>query len=47
MGWAESSPSLKFPMAIPFSGMLVLGLSLLVYAINRLRKYFTIKTIGT
>jgi len=47
MGWAESSPSLKFPMAIPFAGMLVLGLSLLVYAINRLRKYFTIKTTGT
>jgi TRAP-type C4-dicarboxylate transport system permease small subunit len=47
MGWAESSPSLKFPMAIPFSGLLVLGFSLLVYAINRLRKYFTIKTIGT
>lgn len=44
MGWAESSPSLKFPMAIPFAGMLLLGFSLLVYAIERLRKYFMTKT---
>lgn len=45
MGWAESSPSLKFPMAIPFGGMLILGFSLLVYAIDRLRKNFTTKNI--
>jgi TRAP-type C4-dicarboxylate transport system permease small subunit len=44
MGWAERSPSLKFPMAIPFAGMLILGFSLLVYAVDRLRKYFTNKT---
>lgn len=44
MGWAESSPSLKFPMAIPFAGMLLLGFSLLVYAVDRLRKNFTTKT---
>lgn len=44
MGWAERSPSLKFPMAIPFAGMFILGFSLLVYALDRLRKYFTTKT---
>ena len=38
MGWSESSPSLRFPMAIPFAGMLVLGFSLLVYAADRLRR---------
>lgn len=43
MGWAERSPSLKFPMAIPFAGMLILGFSLLVYAVDRLRGYFTTK----
>ncbi|OAV43656.1 TRAP transporter small permease [Lewinella sp. 4G2] len=41
MGWAESSPSLKFPMAIPFVGMLVLGLSVLIFAVDRL-----VRTIG-
>ncbi|NJC28345.1 TRAP transporter small permease [Neolewinella antarctica] len=46
MGWAESSPSLKFPMAIPFAGMLIMGLSLLVYAVDRLRKYFTANAAG-
>jgi TRAP-type C4-dicarboxylate transport system permease small subunit len=46
LGWAESSPSLKFPMAIPFAGMLILGFSLLVYAVDRLRKYFITKTTG-
>lgn len=46
MGWAERSPSLKFPMAIPFAGMLILGFSLLVYAVDRLRRYFTTKTKG-
>lgn len=46
MGWAERSPSLKFPMAIPFAGMLILGFSLLVYAVDRLRRYFTTKTNG-
>lgn len=46
MGWAERSPSLKFPMAIPFAGMLILGFSLLVYAVDRFRKYFTPKTNG-
>ena len=44
MGWAERSPSLKFPMAIPFAAMLILGFSLLVYAVDRLRKHFTTKT---
>lgn len=44
LGWAESSPSLKLPMAIPFAGMLILGFSLLVYAVDRLRKYFTTNT---
>lgn len=46
MGWAERSPSLKFPMAIPFAGMLILGFSLLVYAVDRLRRYFMTKTKG-
>lgn len=41
MGWAERSPSLQFPMAIPFSAMLILGLSLLIYALDRLRQHFT------
>jgi TRAP-type C4-dicarboxylate transport system permease small subunit len=44
MGWGERSPSLKFPMAIPFAGVLILGFSLLIYAVDRLRKYFTTKT---
>ncbi|MFK8057809.1 MAG: TRAP transporter small permease [Saprospiraceae bacterium] len=50
MGWGERSPSLKFPMAIPFGAMLILGFSLLVYAIDRfastihrIRKNFTPK----
>ena len=38
MGWAERSPSLKFPMAIPFGAMLVLGASVLVYALWGLRQ---------
>lgn len=46
MGWAERSPSLKFPMAIPFAGMLILGLSLLVFAVDRLRRHFSTKTAG-
>lgn len=46
LGFNENSPSLKFPMAIPFGGMLILGLSLLVYAADRLRKHFTAKTTG-
>lgn len=46
LGWAERSPSLKFPMAIPFAGMLVLGFSLLMYAVDRLRRHFTTKTNG-
>lgn len=41
LGWAERSPSLKFPMAIPFAGMLIMGFSLLVYAIDRLRRHTT------
>ncbi|MBB4077962.1 TRAP-type C4-dicarboxylate transport system permease small subunit [Lewinella aquimaris] len=46
MGWAERSPSLKFPMAIPFAGMLLLGLSLLLYAVHRLRRHFTTNSPG-
>lgn len=45
-GWGERSPSLKFPMAIPFGAMLILGVSILVYAIDRFRKHFTTKTNG-
>ncbi|CAH0999746.1 hypothetical protein LEM8419_01046 [Neolewinella maritima] len=41
LGWAERSPSLKFPMAIPFAGMVILGASLLVYAVDRLRRHAT------
>ena len=40
LGWAERSPSLKFPMAVPFAGMVILGFSVLVYAVDRLRRYF-------
>lgn len=36
MGWAEGSPSLRFPMAVPFAAMVVLGLSVLRYALPRL-----------
>lgn len=39
MGWAESSPSLKFPMAIAFAGTLILGISVSVYAVYRLGRY--------
>ena len=35
-GLAERSPSLKFPMAVPFAGVFILGLSLSVYALRRL-----------
>lgn len=45
MGWAERSPSLKFPMAIPFAGMFILGLSVLVYAVDRIRGHFVAKRI--
>jgi TRAP-type C4-dicarboxylate transport system permease small subunit len=44
MGWAERSPSLKFPMAIPFAGTLILGCSILVYALYRLSQHFSPKT---
>lgn len=43
MGWGERSPSLKFPMAIPFAGMFILGVSVLVYAVDSFRKNFTTK----
>ena len=43
MGWAERSPSLKFPMAFAFVATLVLGLSVLVYAADRLRRRLTTK----
>ena len=36
MGWAERSPTLRFPMAVPFAGVLVLGGSLTVFAVQRL-----------
>jgi len=36
MGWVERSPSLKFPMAIPFAAMVLLGFSVLVYGTVRL-----------
>ena len=36
MGWAETSPSLRFPMAIPFAGVLLLGGSVLLYGVERL-----------
>ena len=38
MGLAERSPSLRFPMAIPFAGMFILGCSILVYAVVRLTR---------
>ncbi|MEO0731785.1 MAG: TRAP transporter small permease [Bacteroidota bacterium] len=41
LGWAEASPSLQFPMAIPFAGMLILGCSVLLYATDRLGRYLT------
>lgn len=44
MGWAERSPSLKIPMAIPFAAMLILGFSLLVYAIDSFRQNLTSKS---
>lgn len=37
MGWAERSPGLKFPMAVAFAGVFVLGLSVFLYALDRLR----------
>lgn len=36
MGLAERSPGLKFPMAVAFVSMLILGLSVLVYAVQQL-----------
>lgn len=43
MGWAERSPSLQFPMAIPFAGTLILGFSLLIFAVDRLGGHFKTK----
>lgn len=43
MGWGERSPSLKIPMAVPFGSMLILGFSLLVYAVSRFRQNLTSK----
>ena len=40
MGLAERSPSLRLTMAIPFGAMLLLGLSCLVFAVDRLRHHF-------
>ncbi len=40
MGLAESSPSLKVSMAVPFASTFLLGASLLVYALYHLRKHF-------
>jgi TRAP-type C4-dicarboxylate transport system permease small subunit len=36
MGVVERSPSLKFPMVIAFASMVVLGLSILLFAVQRL-----------
>ena len=46
MGWGERSPSLQFPMAIPFASMLILGVSVLAYAIDRFLRHFTTKPKG-
>ena len=43
MGWAESSPSLRFPMAVPFAATVLLGASVLFYAVGQLRRRFTTK----
>ncbi|WP_116108402.1 TRAP transporter small permease [Lewinella sp. IMCC34191] len=42
MGFAERSPSLQFPMAIAFGGMVVLALSVLLYAVDRLLKHLSV-----
>ena len=39
MGTVERSPTLKFPMAIAFGGMVVLALSVLLYAVDRLLRH--------
>ncbi|WP_116125629.1 TRAP transporter small permease [Lewinella sp. IMCC34183] len=39
MGTVERSPTLQFPMAIAFGSMVVLALSVLLYAVDRLRTY--------
>ena len=39
MGTVERSPTLKFPMAIAFGSMVILALSVLLYAVDRLRKH--------
>ena len=39
MGTVERSPTLKFPMAIAFASMVILGASVLLYAVARLRRY--------
>lgn len=41
MGLVERSPSLKFPMAIAFLSMVVLGVSVLIFAVDRLRRHLT------
>ena len=38
LGLDERSPTLRLPMALPFSGMLILGASVLAYAVLRLRQ---------
>ena len=40
MGWAERSPSMKFPMAVAFVSMFILGASLLIVAVDRLLGHF-------
>ncbi len=39
MGTVERSPTLQFPMAIAFGGMVILALSILLYAVDQLRTY--------
>ncbi len=43
-GWAEKSPSLKFPMAIAFMGVAFLGFSITFFSLVRLMKHFNPKS---
>ncbi len=43
-GWAEKSPSLKFPMAVAFLGLAFLGVSISFFCLVRLVKHFNPKS---
>ena len=45
MGLVERSPSMQFPMVIAFGSMVVLAVSVLLYAVDRMAAHFSPKSV--